>query len=179
MFLDFVSQMLASLFNDQNQVPQECYLEALSAAKYWCTYSSDTLVPNQQFIELIFNVIETQNHLFSKGVNILEKLLINYKNVKALDHMSEEVAFRPLPDQDLQFINLLVNFFFKNRQKFLELTQRQFDEEEELEESGKYARKFCQLLTTFCSNYEVFLIKQSTESESLFGMMKDCARSQN
>ena len=42
-----------------------------------------------------------------------------------------------------------------------------------------YARKFCDLLTVLCSNYELLLIQPTQESAALFRLMKDCAGSQN
>jgi hypothetical protein len=58
---------------EQQNLPKDCYVESLRAAKQWCMFSTKTLVPNQKFISTIFNLMNTE--MFSKSVNIITKLL--------------------------------------------------------------------------------------------------------
>ena len=46
--LGFICQILQT--RSQGKLPLECYLEALSASKSWCRFSTATFVPNQEFI---------------------------------------------------------------------------------------------------------------------------------
>ena len=82
----------------------ECYLEALGAAKSWCRFSSKTLVPNKEFIQLVFHMVETDQQMFSKAMNVIKKLLNVSTFVKALEHSSETGAFSLIPEDDKHFL---------------------------------------------------------------------------
>jgi len=69
-------------------------LEALGAAKTWCRFSTNTFVPNQEFIQVIFQMIEGDQQMFGKAINVVKKLLNESTFVKALEHNSETEAFR-------------------------------------------------------------------------------------
>lgn len=86
--LGFFSNVL-----DRSDLPKECYLEALSAAKSWCHYSSDTFVPNQHFVQQILGLLQNPQY-FSKAVNVIKKLLVVSKFTKALHNMSYEAAMK-------------------------------------------------------------------------------------
>lgn len=155
----------------------DCYLEALSAAKEWCNFSSETLVPNELFIQAIFQIIENSRPLFSKAMSILKKLLVVSRYAKALEHMSIKEAFTSMPDKDKTFLQSLVMFLTRNRDNFVSECQKPFSEDDE--DDFPYARKFCSLLTVLCSNYELLLVQQTQEQASLFRLLKDSAAATN
>jgi len=57
-------------------------MEALSAGKAWCQFSTASFVPSQQFITTVFRLMQTD--MFSKVVKIVRKLLVVSKFAKAL-----------------------------------------------------------------------------------------------
>ena len=79
--LDFLAQVL-----NQSNLPNECYLEALSAGKAWCQFSTASFVPSQQFIATVFRLL--QSDMFNKTVKVVRKLLAVSKFAKALLNMS-------------------------------------------------------------------------------------------
>lgn len=85
--LAFLCQILQT--RSQGQLPLNCYLEAMGAAKNWCRLSNKTFVPNQEFIQLVFHLLERDKELFGKSINVIKKLLSESTFVKALEHNSE------------------------------------------------------------------------------------------
>ena len=57
-------------------------------------------MPNELFIQAIFQLIETSRPLISKAMTILKKLLVVSRYAKALEHMSMKEAFTAMPDKD-------------------------------------------------------------------------------
>ena len=57
-------------------------MEALSAGKAWCQFSTASFVPSQQFITTVFRLMQTD--MFSEVVKIVRKLLVVSKFAKAL-----------------------------------------------------------------------------------------------
>ena len=82
-----------------------------------------------------------------------------------------------IPDVDQQFLRSIIMYCSRQRDNFVRETQKEFNEEDEDEQP--FARKFCNLATVLCSDYELLLIHPSEESTTLFTIMKDCARSVN
>ena len=72
--LDFTCNILES------DLPRECYLEALIAAKSWCQFSTATFVPSPRFVELVFRLLQTD--LSAKAFNVVRKLLTVSKFAK-------------------------------------------------------------------------------------------------
>jgi len=110
--LDRVLTFMSSILETRaaNQLPLECYLEALGAAKRWCKYSNRTFVPNQKFIQLIFQIIENDYQMFSKAVSVLKMLLIESQFVKALENNSEALAFQIIPEVDKTFLQSIIMY---------------------------------------------------------------------
>lgn len=158
--LNYATQIL------KTDLSNEVHFECLTACKYWCRFSTETLVPSPDFIELIFSLIGNQHELYFKAVNIIVILLSNYKRVKALSCVSVQSAMEPLPEQDQQFMQVLINYLVSNKEKFLAEANKQFDElEDDTNIESKRTRKFTKLLVTLCSNYEVFLLNDVPETQ--------------
>ncbi len=68
-------------------------------------------------------------------------------------------------------------YCIRQRQSFLTETQKPFDECDD--EDQPFARKFANLVTVLCSDYEILLIHPTEEANSLFALLKDCAKSVN
>lgn len=162
--LTFLTQIL--LTRQQNTLPRQCYLEALSAAKSWCTFSTLTFVPNESFVQLLFMLIEGDGELFGKAVGVLKTLLNASKYAKALDHSSEQEAFSSIPEGDRQFLQSIVVYFQRQRENYLAELRKPFNEDDD--EQSPFARKLCSLLTCLCANYELLLIPRSEEASALF-----------
>ena len=91
----------------------------MSAAKNWCNFSTQTLVPNEQFVQLLFAIIENNQTLFSRAMSVLKKLLVVSRYAKALEHMSTKEAFTSIPEEDKAFLQSLVMFLDRNRDNFV------------------------------------------------------------
>lgn len=63
------------------------------------------------------------------------------------------------------------------RDNFVSETQKAFDEDED--EESPFARKFCNLVTVLCSDYEILLLQPTDEAKILFTIMKDSAQAVN
>lgn len=128
---------------------------------------------------MVFYLMDTQSGaIWSKSIGIVKKLLVVSKFAKALEHMSEIEAFKALPDKDRQFLEHLVLYLIRNRDKFVAACQAPFTEEDE-DIGDPFARKFTSLLTSLGCNYEVLLIPQNEASAGLFTLLKDCAQATN
>ena len=99
MVLDFLAQVL-----NQSNLPAECYLEALSAGKSWCHFSTASFVPSQQFIATVFQLMQTDS--FSKVVKIIRKLLVVSKFAKSLQNTSkaEAITMAGMSEDDKRFL---------------------------------------------------------------------------
>ena len=91
----------------------------MSAAKNWCNYSTMTLVPNEQFVNVLFQIIENNQALYSRAMGVLKKLLVVSRYSKALEHMSTKEAFTAIPEKDKQFLQQLIMFLARNRDNFV------------------------------------------------------------
>lgn len=72
--------------------------------------------------------------------------------------MSFAEAMKGISSQDMAFLRSVIQIMWNMRPVFVEHCQRDFTEDED---EKSFPRKFCSLLVTFCSNYEVFLIENS------------------
>ena len=158
--LAFVCLILQT--RSQRQLPLESYLEALTAAKSWCRFSTKTFVPNQDFIHVIFSMMENDQETFGKAISVVKKLLVESKFNKALEYNSESTAFSLIPEVDKQFLQAVVLYCINKRDVLVAETQKPFDETKD--EELPFARKFTSLLTVLCSDYELLLIRETNES---------------
>ena len=106
--LAFICQVLQT--RSQGQLPLDYYLEALNAGKSWCKKSTKTFVPNQDFVQIVFQMMESDRECFKKAISVVKTLLIHSKNAKALENHSEQVAFSMIPDIDKQFLQSVVMY---------------------------------------------------------------------
>mmetsp|Transcript_22037 Transcript_22037/g.29443 ORF Transcript_22037/g.29443 Transcript_22037/m.29443 type:complete len:103 (+) Transcript_22037:397-705(+) len=101
-------------------------------------------------------MMESDREMFSKAISVVKKLLIESKYVKVLEHNSEAAAFNTIPDIEKQFLQSVVMYCVRQRDNFVTETQKPFDEADD--EDEPFARKFCNLVTVLCSDYEILLI---------------------
>jgi hypothetical protein len=133
-------------------------------------------VPNPKFIETLFNLLNSSELYFGKAITIMKRLLTTNYFAKALEQMSFAEAFKGIPEQDMTFLRSLIALLWNLRPVFVEHCQRDFTEEED---EKSFARKYCSLLVTLCSNYEIFLIENSEHSRQLITLLKDSASANN
>ena len=110
---------MSQILSDNGTLNSDCYLDALSSAKNWCNYSTQTLVPNEQFVNVLFQIIENNQTLYSRAMGVLKKLLVVSRYAKALGHMSTKEAFTSIPEKDKQFLQQLIMFLARNRDNFV------------------------------------------------------------
>lgn len=151
-------------------------MEALSCAKSWCSYSSKTFVPNAKFIEVLFQMLGASEEYFGKAVTILKRLLSKNFFAKALEQMSFAEAYKGIPEQDMAFLRSVIQLMWNMRPVFVNHCQQDFTEEDD---EKSFPRKYCSLLVTLCSNYEIFLIENSEQSQQLITLLKDSATAKN
>ena len=140
--LVFLCQILRT--RPQNQFPIEYYLEALSTAKCWCKLSKATFVPNHEFIQIVFHMMENDAQCFSSAISVVKKLLVESKHVKALEYNNEKEAFK-IPEVDRQFLQSIILYCARQRDAFIAQTSQPFSEDDD--EEKPFARKICQLVT--------------------------------
>ena len=77
------------------------------------------MVPNADFIQIVFQLVESDAEMFGKAIGVIKKLLIESKYVKSLEHNSEAVAFSLIPDTDKQFLQSIVMYCVRQRDNFV------------------------------------------------------------
>jgi hypothetical protein len=92
----------------------------LSCAKSWCGYSTQTFVPNERFIQLLFSLLSSSEAFFGKAVTILKRLLSNSQYAKALEQMSVAEAFKGFPEKDMAFLRSTIFYIVNLRGMFAE-----------------------------------------------------------
>jgi hypothetical protein len=102
--------------------------------------------------------------------------LSNSKYAKALEQTSLEHALKGLPEKDMAFLRSTIHYISTLRSHFVEQCSQDFSEDED---EKVFARKYCSLLICICSNYEIFIIEKSEQSQQLFTLLKDCASARN
>jgi hypothetical protein len=136
-----------------------------------------TFIPNEKFNNLILKLVSSSEAYFGKAITILKKLLSVSKYAKALEHKSLQETLKGFPEKDMTFLITLIQYLASMRQLFITESNKQFNEDDD--ETKPFARKFCDLITVLCSNFELLLIQENEVSNQLFTLLKDCARAQN
>lgn len=97
--------------------------------------------------------------MFAKSVKIIKKLLNVSKFAKSLQHNKLEdcIQMKGMSDEDKSFLEQVVLTLQNLKQKFKEHpTTLQFSDADD--DDNNFPRKFVNLTTCLCSNYEFLLI---------------------
>ena len=124
------------------ELPHEVYLECLSAAKHWCTYSPKTFIFNEQFVTTLLQLLanDASVEIFKKVVNVLKKMLTTSDHVRLLSSLGLERALQPeaVPEKDLQFLRHIIDYLYASREKFRACTaDKMYSAEDEGEDQDK------------------------------------------
>ena len=121
--LDFLNQIIG--------VPAQCeskvYLEAFAAANHWCNHARSTFVPHDGFITNVFTLLNSEpgqaiihgTDMSLKVIKIVKKLLNKSKHAKILEEAALEQAVKMIPQKDMAFLELVIAYLHKNRERFL------------------------------------------------------------
>jgi hypothetical protein len=90
--------------------------------------------------------------------------------------MSLDQAIKGFPEKDMTFLRSTIHYISSLRNLFAEACNQDFTEDED---EKVFARKYCSLLICICSNYEIFMIEKSEQSQQLFTLLKDCVSARN
>jgi hypothetical protein len=130
----FMKENLASVLEFLNQIiasPQQCqskvYLEAFAAANHWCNHARTTFVPHEGFIMNIIALLSAEpsqalihgTDMSRKVMKIVRKLLNKSKYAKILEEANLEMAVKMIPPKDMAFLEQIIAYLYKNREKFL------------------------------------------------------------
>ena len=123
-------------------LPHEVYLECLSVAKHWCTYSHKTFIINEQFVQTLLHLLanDTNMNVFKKIINILKKMLTSSDHVRLLSNLRFEHAIKPeaMPEKDLLFIRHIIDYLYTSKEKYQACTaDKMYSLEEDDEEQMK------------------------------------------
>lgn len=91
----------------QENLPQECYFEALKSAKVWLQYSTSTFFPYEPFIHNLSNLLSNET-VQLKVMSIFKRMLVKSKYAKILENASFATAFSQIPQKDLSFLHMIV-----------------------------------------------------------------------
>jgi hypothetical protein len=121
--LDFLNQIIGAPAQCESKV----YLEAFAAANHWCNHARSTFVPHDGFITNVFALLNAEpgqalihgTDMSLKVIKIVKKLLNKSKHAKILEEATLEQAVKMIPQKDMAFLELVIAYLHKNRERFL------------------------------------------------------------
>jgi hypothetical protein len=120
--------------------------------------------------------------MFPKCVKVIRKLLTVSKFAKSLQHQARDdaVNMKGMTDQDKQFLQQVIVTLTSLKPKFVSHPcVLQFSEDGDDSIESAFPRKYVNLVTCLCANYEFLMITNNELSSSLFRLLKDCAQAPN
>jgi hypothetical protein len=144
------------------------------------------MIPHEGFITNVFALLNGGSStvhgvdMSLKVIKIVKKLLNKSKYAKIIENVASiEEALPQIPAKEYKFLELVTLYLHNNRERFRQCQNAQVDDDDD--EQFAYARKYSQLLSVLCSNFDILLIGngQSEIANVLFALLFDATRAGN